>query len=89
MSQEQPRRKRGRPIKGETVMTAAERQAARMRRLKQAEATLNTAKTAALMVYKWADELQMSLSCGQPWQVQRAANELQRSVNVLRDILCR
>jgi hypothetical protein len=47
-------------------MPPAERQAARMQRLKQAEATLDTAKTAARMVYKWTDMLEMSLRHDSP-----------------------
>ena len=61
MSQERAKRKRGRPTKGETVMTSAKPQASRMHRLKQAEATLESTKSAALMVCKWMDMLQMSL----------------------------
>ena len=87
MGDSQGKRGRGRPTKGQTAMSVAERQAARRLRLRQAETALLEAKEAARMVYKWSDMLQISLRHGRSWQVEQNAYELRTAISKLHKIL--
>jgi hypothetical protein len=87
MGEIEMKRGRGRPAKGSTAMSDAERQAARRRRIREAETTLMHAREAARMVWKWSDSLQYSLKYGQSWRVERDADRLRDSVKKLCDVL--
>lgn len=87
MSESTAKRGRGRPTKGPTAMTAAERQAARRRRLREAERTLIDAREVARMICKWSDLLYSSARHGKPWQVEHNAYRLRRSATELYEIL--
>lgn len=88
MSDIPAKRRRGRPTKGQTAMSAIDRQAARRRRIREAEATLLEAREAAQMLDKWTDMMQHSLRHGQTWQVEQSARELRSAAVALHRILC-
>lgn len=87
MSDSLAKRVRGRPTKGQTAMSATERQAARRRRVRKTETTLLEAREAARMLVKWTDVMQLSLRHGQSWQVEQSARELRSAALTLNEIL--
>jgi hypothetical protein len=68
-------------------MSDAERQAARRQRVKEAEITIERARTAVWEAVIRAARLQESLKWGQPWKIELDADRLSHAVRTIHDIL--